>query len=80
MECKASATIAGAKLGSSHNRWYVMEKLLAMCDSRLDDKVAERIAIEIVAEDAQEYFITCVNRLSKTTDEFHSKIRAVLGE
>jgi hypothetical protein len=78
-ECKAAAAVAAAELGASHNRWYVMGRLLLMCSPALDENVAERVAIEIQAEDAAENFRRSADRIGRDLSAYHSSIVAVLG-
>lgn len=80
LDCKAAAAISAAELGVSHNRWYVMRRLFAMCNHSLDPLVAKRIAIEIVVEEAQSRFIDSADRLGRTVSDFHPIIAQVLGE
>lgn len=77
-ECKARAAIATAELGASHNRWYVMQRLVKMCGSGMDNALGTRIAIEIIAEDAQQNFKRCVDRINYTVSVYHPAIAAVL--
>jgi eukaryotic-like serine/threonine-protein kinase len=77
---RAVAALAAAKLGSSHNRWFVMRRLMAMCGPKLDEKVAERIAIEIVAEQAQYDFACSARRINQTLGDYHPAIAEVLKE
>ncbi len=77
---KAAVALAVASLGKTHNRWFVMRRLLVLCGPALDEKVAERISIEIVAECAQPDFIRCAERISKETDAYHPSIADVLRE
>ena len=57
IDTKARAVLAAASLGSSHNRWYVMRRLLTLCGATLDDRLAQRISIDIVAAEAQDAFL-----------------------
>lgn len=78
LECKAAAMIAAATLGGSHNRYFVMRRLLAMCGPGLDERLATRIAIEIRAGEAEENFRASARAIGKTIGEFHPKIADVL--
>ncbi|OGV70398.1 MAG: hypothetical protein A2283_18985 [Lentisphaerae bacterium RIFOXYA12_FULL_48_11] len=79
-ECKARAAISTAGLGAYHNRWYVMKRLVGMCGPSIDDNLARRIAIEIIAEDAQHNFRTSVDGIGQTTSSFHPAIASVLDK
>jgi eukaryotic-like serine/threonine-protein kinase len=75
---KTSAAIAAAKLGAGHNRWYVMRRLLSLCGPAMDATIAERLSIEILAEEAKDDFVRCVERISKSPKEYHPLIQEVL--
>lgn len=77
---KAQAALAAAELGRSHNRWFVMRRLMAMCGPQLDAKVAERIAIEIVVEEAQYNFLRCSVVIGRGYGEYHPAIAQALDE
>src|SRR2546425_8832287 len=49
------------------------------CGKDLDPKVAERIAIEIVAEEAQYDFLRCARAIGRQRDEYHPAIAEVLA-
>jgi hypothetical protein len=77
---RAAAAFAAAAMGRSHNRWFVMRRLLTMCGPRLDAKVAERIAIDLVAEQEQHAFAVCARRIGQGPVDYHPAIAAVLQE
>jgi hypothetical protein len=77
---KAAAALAAAELGHSHNRYYVMHRVLAMCGRKLDDNVAQRIAVEIRASEAEESFRECASVVRRSIAEYHPRIEAVLPE
>jgi hypothetical protein len=74
LETLSAAAIAAAHLGRWHNRWFVMGRLLSMCDASLDAKRAERIAIDIVVENAAENFRGCVEVIRRSVTDFHPRI------
>ena len=78
LDCKAAAVLATAKLGVSHNRWYVMRRLLQMCSPSLDETVAKRIAIEIVVGDAQYRFTASAAGVAESLNAFHPLIADAL--
>jgi eukaryotic-like serine/threonine-protein kinase len=57
---KAEAALAAARLATSHNRYYVMRRVLEMCSPAIPDSLAQRIAIEIRATDAADDFERCL--------------------
>jgi eukaryotic-like serine/threonine-protein kinase len=57
---KAQALIALIELGYSHNRYYVMRKMLARCGQDLPKPLERRLAIEIQTEEMEEQFRQCV--------------------
>jgi eukaryotic-like serine/threonine-protein kinase len=78
VEVKAKAMLAAAKLGRSHNRWFVMGRVLKLCGAGLDELLAQRIAIEIMASDATHNFRKCAEAIQKDVDAYHPKIAEVL--
>ncbi len=78
IQVKAVAALAAAEMGANHNRWYVMETVLAMCDPQLRDDVAERIGIEIKVENAESCFRTCAVQLRRTEAVYHPRVQAAL--
>lgn len=79
LECKAAAALAAAKLGSSHNRWFVMKRLLAICGPSLEEKIAKRIAIEIVVEEVEQDFYLSAIRINRSVKDYHEEIANVLS-
>lgn len=63
VEIKALAILAGAELGSHHNRWYVMDNVVKMADSTIDELLAKRLSIEIHLDDGKhaKNLIHCFN-------------------
>jgi hypothetical protein len=74
LPAKAAAAVAAAFLGTSHNRWFVMGRLLQLCGPSLDDAIAERIAIEIEVEEAQEDFVASASSIRHSVEEYHPRI------
>ena len=77
---KARVAIAAAILGASHNRWFVMERLMKMCGPELDDQIAQRISIEITVEEVESSFMQCAERISREITDYHPRIATLLGE
>ncbi len=64
---RAMAMVALVGLAESHNRWYIMRKLLfRCCAERLTPEMARRIAIEIKTEELDHRFRRCVNEVGWT--------------
>lgn len=78
-DCKAAAVLAAARLGSSHNRWFVMRRLIVMCGLNIDNKLAERLSIEIIASETQQDFLKCVEQVNSSLAAYHPKIQKVLA-
>jgi serine/threonine protein kinase len=78
IELKAIATVYIAKLGSSHNRWYVMRRLLSLCGHSAQAEVARRIGIEVFVADAQQAFRCCAENISLAVSDFHEEIQKVI--
>jgi hypothetical protein len=49
-----------------------------MCGPNLDDHVADRIAIEISIEEAEENFTKCADGIGLEINAYHPKIRSLL--
>ncbi len=78
MDIQAWAIMSTAELGSSHNRWHVMRYFCKMCSPDMADDLATRIAIEILAQDAQYNFRRCAEGIGLTISAYHPKIAEVL--
>jgi len=78
LDSKSAAAIAGAELGYSHNRWFVMGRVVRMCGSDLEDLVAQRIAIEIRVEEVHKQFIYCASESKHSVSDYHPQIVEVL--
>jgi eukaryotic-like serine/threonine-protein kinase len=79
IECRANAVLAAASLGASHNRWYVMRRLLGMCGPTIEERLATRIAIQIQIEEAERDFIRSVEQLDRSLSVYHPRIAAMLS-
>lgn len=75
---KAAAVIATAKMAANHNRWPVMRRLLLLCGPSMDSTIAERLSIDIIADNAKTAFRTCVEQIRRTIDSYHPTIQRVL--
>jgi hypothetical protein len=73
---KAIAITAAANLGYGHNRWYVMRRVMDMCDHSLDQDVAVRIAMEIKIDNLHDDFFYCAERISRSIESYHPIISA----
>jgi serine/threonine protein kinase len=80
LDSKSSAALASAILGWSHNRWFVMEQVMRILNSNLNDLTAQRIAIEIQVEGLQDKFIACAKVINRSIDNYHPQIAEVLIE
>ncbi len=76
---RADAALAAADLGCSHNRWFVMWRVIEMCGHALDEPTAQRIVIEILAAEEQRNFTACAEVINNTIDVYHAKIAAILS-
>ncbi len=78
---KSLAAVSMAIVGSSHHRFAVMRRVVALCGRGMADDVAERVALDIKIDAAHEAFIGCVDDLHyANVDSFHPTIAAVLNE
>jgi hypothetical protein len=67
IETQSLAVVALARLGSNHNRFYVMQKLLDICSPTMDDNLAQRVGIEMVAQTAENDFFRSANTVLTTS-------------
>lgn len=79
-DVKSTSLIAAAQLGRSHNRWYVMGRVVRLCGPSMDDQLAERLAIEILVEGAKRNFIECAKRSSVTIQDYHLRLAEILKD
>lgn len=80
IDVKAKAVLAASSLGSSHNRWYVMDIVMKMCSPTIDENLAERIAIELHIDGriVKEHMINCATRINKKLSNYHPLIEKAL--
>lgn len=79
-EIKAASILAAARMAVSHNRWYVMRKVNAVCGTELDDDVAARLAIDVRALGAKRDFRSCAERVhGGSVNAYHPTIRDAVG-
>jgi len=76
---RAAALTAAAKLGAGHNRWFVMRKVLKMAGKGLDDEVAQRVVIEIRANEQADDFRTCASNIHRPLSAYHPRLAEVLA-
>lgn len=78
---QANAATAMATLGERNNRWYCMQLLNPMTDSRISDQLAQRIAMEIRANELHEEFEKCAREVyGWNRPDYHKHILAALDE
>lgn len=76
---KAMALIALIKLGVGHNRWYVMRQALRRCDNTVvDEKLGQRLRIEIVTEELEHHLRTCVDVVGWNVGDLSPEIRKLM--
>jgi hypothetical protein len=80
VELKSLAALSAAELGASHNRFYVMQQVHTMCGPKIDENVAQRIAVEICATDMQTQFRACAYIIGRKISDYHPSIAAVLPD
>ncbi|MEO8559368.1 MAG: serine/threonine-protein kinase [Rhodospirillales bacterium] len=78
IECKALAVTAAASMAMLHNRWFVMQRVLAMCSPLLEENAARRVAIEIRARELRGDFIGCAEGISQGEFDYHPAIAGAL--
>jgi hypothetical protein len=74
LDVRAAALVSAAALGAVHNRWFVMRRVMRLADARLNESLAERIAIEIRAGDAAGHFLQCAEAINRSTSDYHPRI------
>jgi serine/threonine protein kinase len=78
-DLKSKCVISAAELGKSHNRWYVMEYVVKMANSDIEENLAFRIQIEIdIDSRAKSNFQRCVEGRHKTKNSYHKLIAKVI--
>ena len=80
MELAAACALAAAELGRSHNRWFVMRRVLVMCGPELQDVLAQRIQIEIRAAEVEENFRKCADIINMNYNNYHPLIAKILDD
>lgn len=80
LELQSEIALKSSRLGSTHNRWYVMELVVKMCNPNINDRLATRIAIEIKVGDNRlvHHFLRCVSGISRTKSSYHPTISDAL--
>ena len=79
LDLKAVAVTAAAHLGRTYNRYHVMDRVVEMCRPSLEETIARRVGIEILAEDAATDFIRCAEVIGKDPlTAYHHAIASVV--
>lgn len=79
VEIQASAVVAAAELGASHNRWYVMRRLLELSGPTMPDGIAHRVSIEIAVRHKHRQFLSCASVISEPVTRYHIRIQEELS-
>ena len=80
VDIKCKCVLAAAELGASHNRWYVMHRVIKMADAKIDDNLAQRIFIELqIDEQIKTQFKLCINQISMSPQQCHPIIARLFG-
>ncbi|MCB2200588.1 protein kinase [bacterium] len=77
---QSSSLIAMSIMGDGHNRWYVMKKLMRLCSNSMNDNLAQRVAVDIVAEGVKSSFISCANSINRSISSYHPLIYNILKD
>jgi len=81
LSVKANVTTAMATLGARNTRWYCMQLLHPMTNTQIADALAQRIAMEIRANDLHADFEKCAREVHGwDREDFHQHILAALNE
>lgn len=80
LEVKAKAVICAAELARSHNRWYVMGRVVSMANKDISDDLAFRIVIEIDSNpNNRNNFFKCAEGISLSINNYHTLIVNLLN-
>jgi hypothetical protein len=79
---RAAAAVAALHLGTGHNRWSVMRRLVRMIGPQIDEDLADRLIVDIHAMDARAVAeLQQVERIIHVSrNSFHPKIIATFEE
>jgi len=78
---RIAAILATAHLAESHNRWFVMRRVLNLCGRDMDPTIAKRISMEIRLDDFRNReFRACAERVSDSIERYHPEIRDALRD
>jgi len=73
---KASAFIALIELAASHNRWYIMRRMLNRCHTDSTPKeLARRLSIEVRTQEVENRFRRCVEAVSWNKEAIAIELR-----
>ncbi|MFK7114088.1 protein kinase [Flavobacterium oreochromis] len=80
LEVKAKAVVTAAELGRSHNRWYVMGRVVNMASKEITDDLAFRIVVEIDSNPINKSnFFRCAEGISLSITNYHDLIVDLLN-
>jgi serine/threonine protein kinase len=78
-DLKARCVLSAAELGRSHNRWFVMENVVKMANTDIDESLAFRMQIEIEVDlRNKSNFERCVHQINRDKNAYHHLIAKVL--
>lgn len=78
---QANVATAMAAIGARNNRWYCMRLLNPMTDVQIADTLAQRIAVEIRANELHDEFEHCAREVyGWDRTDYHEKLLAALDE
>lgn len=79
IDLKAKCVISAARLAKTHNRWFVMRKVIDMANSSIEDNLAFRLKIEIENECENKInFNRCLEGIGLSENSYHPLIREAL--
>lgn len=81
IEIKSTVALAMAELGRSHNRWYVMKRVMSLCGNEMEESLAKRVALEIriAGRTTAENFRSCASVIGRSISGYQPLIAEVLA-
>lgn len=81
IEVKSSVALAAAHLGAYHNRWYVMHRVIKMCNPNIPEPLAFRISLEMdMNPNLINEFIICATVKGTPSAVYHPLIAQAISK
>jgi eukaryotic-like serine/threonine-protein kinase len=80
---KSRAVLAAAELAASHNRWFVMKRVMEMASTTIDETLARRICNDVLSyrdpAKAKQNFRACREELDALPITYHPRLLELLS-